>query len=167
MFFTMNIFKNYHAVLIALCLLNIACVKESHSVNIGPSQEESSNYVELSLPNTSRIALGAKQGDEYPVYWTENDCIAVNGIASQSIEIDKEDARRAVFHFGDNTLKYPYSIIYPHSDINSVDEPKVTIPAVQSYVEGSFSMESVPMCGYVRSKNDKIAMRYLAGLLRF
>ena len=163
----MNIFKNNCAILLAIFLLNMACVKESHSVNIGPSQEESSNYVELSLPNASRISLGAKQGDEYPVYWTENDCIAVNGIASQSIEIDKEDARRAIFRFGDNMLQYPFSIIYPHSEINSAETPKIIIPAEQSYVEGSFSMESVPMCGYVRSKNDKIAMRYLAGLLRF
>ena len=105
----MNIFKNNCAILLAIFLLNMACVKESHSVNIGPSQEESSNYVELSLPNASRISLGAKQGDEYPVYWTENDCIAVNGIASQSIEIDKEDARRAIFRFGDNMLQYPLS----------------------------------------------------------
>ncbi|MBP3551390.1 MAG: calcineurin-like phosphoesterase C-terminal domain-containing protein [Alistipes sp.] len=165
----MNTLKNYHFILLAIFLLSTACVKDSNSIQdeSGLTPEELSNSIELSLPHTTRISLGAKQGNEYPVYWSASDRIAVNGVASQSIEIDEDDARRAIFHFGDNYLTYPYSIIYPHSEVNSVETPKIIIPAEQSYVEGSFATESVPMCSYVSGKGEKITMRYLAGVLRF
>lgn len=153
-------------VLFATIISSVACTTPNESLE-GAGQGEASNTLELSLPATSRTVLGEKDGNIYPLYWSEEDCISVNGNASKSIEIDESDPRRAVFHFEDGKLKFPYNIVYPHSLVNSADNPKVLFLDQQEYVENSFAPQSAPMYGYTESRTAKITMKHLAGIIRF
>jgi len=114
----------------------------------------------------SRTSLGEKSGDVYPTYWTTGDCISVNGIKSNAVLIDAENASRATFEV-DGVLEYPYAITYPHTASSTKESPKVVFATEQHYTEGSFDNGSAPMCGYVEMKSNTIALRHLAGILRF
>ena len=115
--------------------------------------------------SVTRTYLGEKVGDVYPVYWSENDRIAVNGVQSESAIIDVEDATTAQFAIN-ASVKYPYSITYPYIASTSAAAPKVLFPAEQNYVAGTFASGDAPMCGYVSSDNGKVMLNHLAGVLR-
>lgn len=117
----------------------------------------------VSLAET-RISLGAKEGTTYPVYWSEGDCIVVNGVKSQSAQINVNNQASASFELG-GVVEYPYSITYPYCESTSAEQAIVVFPAKQSYVEGTFSSEAAPMCGYVKSGNS-VALNHLATVLR-
>ena len=118
----------------------------------------------ISLEQT-RTSLGDKVGDSYPVYWSEGDRIAINGERSATALIDTENRASASFTV-DANLKSPYCITYPYTEATSADAPKVLFPAEQRYVDGSFSSESAPMCGYATTANQSINLNHLAGVLR-
>lgn len=116
------------------------------------------------LPET-RTSLGEKSGEVYPIYWSEGDCISMNGKCSTEAVINSENRSSATFSVN-YLLNYPYRITYPYISITSYLAPKVVFPAEQSYVEGSFAQSSAPMCGYVESENDKVELKHLATVLR-
>ena len=111
----------------------------------------------------SRTSLGEKEGDTYPVYWSEGDRIALNGKRSEVAEINPDNPKVANFTIN-YTFRYPYRITYPYvADANS--SSCVNFPVEQSYVEGSFASESAPMCAYVASEGEKVEIKHLAGVL--
>ena len=112
----------------------------------------------------SRTSLGEKDGDTYPVYWSEGDRIALNGKRSEVAEINPDNPKVANFIIN-YTFSYPYRITYPYVAGTSSYSSRVVFPAEQSYVEGSFASESAPMCAYVASENDSIELKHLAGVL--
>ena len=114
----------------------------------------------------SRTALGAKNGDTYPTFWSVGDCIAVNGEKSNEVNIDLQNKAYATFSVG-AVLDYPYFITYPYTTSTTAKSPKVTFLAEQSYKEGSFAEDSAPMCGYVANSDENIVLKHLAGVLRF
>ena len=113
----------------------------------------------------SRTSLGDKLNDIYPVYWSEGDCICVNGVKSGTASINTSDRSRATFTI-DGVLEYPYSITYPYCQNSTAESARVVFSAEQSYTEGSFDKESAPMYGYATDSGN-IALRHLAGVLRF
>ena len=117
----------------------------------------------VSLAET-RTSLGAKEGTTYPVYWSEGDCIVINGIKSQTAQINTNNQASASFVLG-GVVEYPYSVTYPYCESTSAEQAIVVFPAKQSYVEGTFSSEAAPMCGYVKSGNS-VALNHLATVLR-
>ena len=127
--------------------------------------QDDSTSITISL-DSPRISLDPKKGEIYPMRWNEGDRIVVNGNQSQEAEIDPTNEQRALFQFNE-TLQYPYNITYPYTSTTSAKTPKVVVPTVQQYTEGTFAPESVPMCGYVTSKNEKIVLKNLVGLLKF
>ena len=118
----------------------------------------------IELPET-RTILGEKSGDSYPVYWSEGDCIAMNGKCSTEAVINNDNRSSATFSVN-YLLNYPYRITYPYVSTTSYLSPKVLFPSEQSYVEGSFAQSSAPMCGYVASENDNVELKHLAAVLR-
>ena len=118
----------------------------------------------VALPST-RTELGEKSGDSYPVYWSEGDCIAMNGKCSAEAVINAENRASASFSVN-YILNYPYRITYPYVSTTSYAYPKVVFPAEQSYVEGSFAQGSAPMCGYAESENVSLELKHLAAVLR-
>lgn len=142
-------------------------------VLIGCQNDMATEYIHYSGKTTisislaeSRTSLGEKSGKTYPTYWTMGDCISVNGIKSNAVLIDAENASRATFEV-DGVLAYPYAITYPHTASSTKESPKVVFATEQHYTEGSFDNGSAPMCGYVEMKSNTIALRHLAGILRF
>ena len=117
----------------------------------------------ISLPST-RTSLGEKEGATYPVYWSEGDCIAVNGVKSQAAQIDTENPAKARFEM-ESVVEYPYSITYPYCEATSAEQAKVVFPNKQSYVEGSFAQGCAPMYGYAKDGNG-VALNHLATVLR-
>ena len=119
----------------------------------------------ISLEQT-RTSLGAKEGENYPLYWSNGDRIAINGVASGEATISASDKSTASFEVS-STLSEPYHIIYPYSAELAGEVAKVIFPAEQNYVEGTFAQGCAPMCGYAESKSDEIKLKHLAGVLRF
>ena len=107
-----------------------------------------------------RTSLGEKADGSYPIFWSENDVLSLNGVASKSIEI-KEGGKVATFTW-DGTFEPPFCLAYPASD-----EGTVTFAAEQSYVEGTFSQNAVPMVAYAAESASELTLSYLAGVLQF
>ena len=120
---------------------------------------------EVELPGgESRTELGAKEGDTYPIYWSEGDRIVVNGVQSKPVEI-KENRKSASYEV-EAVLNAPYRVTYPYTSATSAEKPMVDFPALQNYKEGSFDMGAAPMCGYISGGNS-LMLNHLAGVLCF
>ena len=114
----------------------------------------------------SRTSLDEKREGIYPTFWSEGDCIAVNGAKSEVATIDPENKAVATFELS-GVLDHPYCITYPHTASTTAESPKVEFMAEQIYTSGSFANGSAPMCGYVAKGGEKIELEHLAGVLRF
>jgi hypothetical protein len=152
--------KRFTLLLAAICLLAMGCQNDTTTENMLPNGE---NTLTISLPST-RTSLGEKDGDNYPLYWSESDRIGVNGQISTSIEIDSQDAAKAKFSF-ENNISYPRHITYPYHASTTAECAVVEFPTVQSYMEGTFSEGSAPMFGYVESGNSAVTLKHLAAVL--
>ena len=146
---------------VALCAIMVAGCQTDTTCDL---QKAGTTTLSISIAQT-RTELGEKSNDTYPVYWSEGDCIAVNGIKSNAVSINEEDKTRATFTIN-SVLKYPYLITYPHTASTTTESPRVVFPAEQSYTEGSFAPESAPMCAYATENSNSIALKHLAGVLR-
>ena len=144
----------------SVALLFTACVKSSDDI----TPTDGATSLTISLEQT-RTSLGDKVGDNYPVYWSEGDKIAINGECSTPASINAENRASASFTV-DANLASPYCITYPYTSATTTSTPKVVFPAEQSYTEGTFSTESAPMCGYATTTAKSINLSHLAGVLR-
>lgn len=121
--------------------------------------------IEVALPKT-RIALGDKVDGIYSAYWSEGDKIVVNGILSEAVKIDAVDRSSATFEVRSGDLEYPFNVTYPYTSATSETTPIVEFKSEQTYTLGSFADGSAPMCGYA-NKGEKVALKHLAGVLKF
>ena len=153
-------------------VLAFSCVTdttEDLGVNLGEGQ---STTIDISLEE-SRTHLGVKapNGNEYPLYWSEGDKIAVNGEASDALGEEYHGQQQATFKFTGTLLNYPYNIVYPApaEGVKAVTagQQVVTFKTSQSYTAGSFAEGSVPMYGYVANEGASTALNHLTGVLRF
>ena len=149
-------------------LFAVSCttdVTEDLGVNIGQGQTS----ITLSLEE-SRTQLGEKTDGVYPLYWSEGDKIAVNGITSSEAQIDQENKAKAGFTFQGEVAR-PYNVVYPAPAEGVVATTENTYPvtflATQNYTAGTFESGAAPMYGYAATEGDAIAMQHLAGVLRF
>ncbi|MBO4935885.1 MAG: endonuclease/exonuclease/phosphatase family protein [Alistipes sp.] len=148
-----------------VCLLSLMVAGcNIDSINNAGAQNDATQLT-VALPRT-RIAMGDKDGDTYPLYWSEGDKIVANGVLSEEVKIDAEDKSCATFEIRSG-LSYPCTITCPYTSATTAAAPKVVFPSEQSYVEGSFAEHSVPMCGYVARQGDGVALKHLAGVLKF
>ena len=120
--------------------------------------------ISVSLQST-RTSLGEKGENSYPLYWSEGDCIAINGICSEEANISLANRSSAQFTFN-ATLAHPYAITYPHTAATSAEVAVVPFAAEQSYVENSTESGILPMYGYATNGNS-IKLNHLAAILRF
>ena len=146
---------------IAVVALFAGCVANGSDMDIVGGDKS----LTISLP-TTRTYIGEEANDAYPVYWSEGDRIALNGVCSHEAEIDAENKNLAVFTF-DAVLTYPYALTYPYTDGTNEERALVRFPTVQNYVENSTESGILPMYGYVADKNAQVKLNHLASLLRF
>ena len=116
-------------------LLVAGCVKE--------------NLVEPDVPQSGVTVLTANVDaatrtelqDDQKVLWTAGDKINVNGVESAALELE-EAAASAQFTF-EGVLQPTYKAVFPSSIYK--DATTVTLPAYQTYKEGTFSASASPM----------------------
>ena len=156
--------KRFSLILAVVAISFVAC-------QTGPSTEVVGGgggpvTLTVSISDT-RTVLGDKGADGvYPLSWSEGDKIVVNGIESESANISESDARIASFTV-QGSVGAPFNITYPYCESTTARAAKVYFSTEQNYVEGSFSEGSVPMCGYLAERSNKVELKHLSGLLRF
>ena len=141
-------------------LLTLGCVTNTPDIDTPNGH----STLTIALPAT-RTALGEKSGESYPIYWSERDCIAVNGVGSEAAHISANNPSSAEFSFN-VTLSYPYAVTYPFVESTSAESPIVAFAAEQNYVENSTEAGILPMYGYATS-GSAIRLNHLAAILRF
>lgn len=156
----MRKFTLFGAALFSLALSN--CNVDAPTNIVG---DETVTKIEVALPET-RIALGDKVNGIYSAYWSEGDKIVINGRLSDEVKIDSENKSYATFSVS-GVLDYPFNVTYPYTSATSEAAPIVEFKAEQAYTPGSFAEGSAPMCGYVAELGGKVALKHLAGILRF
>ena len=154
--------KKYLLLFVSMLLFAVGC-----QPNTPPEVVLDDNSLTLSLPLLqTRVALG-KEGDDntYPVYWGKGDRVVVNGVASDEVGSDEDNKSTATFDFGTEELSYPYNVTYPYCALSTAEKSYVEIPAVQTYVKGTISPKSAPLCGYAE-EGDNIGLNHLVAVLR-
>ena len=155
--------KKFSLILAIVAIFAVGCQTDNTSDNaVGVGDGA---ILSVALPQT-RTSLGEPDGNNYPVYWSEGDKIVVNGTLSEEIKINAEDNSRAEFLIKP-TPSYPLHITYPYCATTTAEQAVVEFVAEQAHVEGSFALGSAPMCGYAEVQTKTVAMKHLAGVLRF
>ena len=150
-----NLTKLFLAVSVAL--FSFACatdMTEDLGVNVGGK-----TVLSVSTPDAddTKTAISGKEGTAYKLVWSEGDQISVNGTVSEPLTNGGNG--NASFEF-EGVLDAPFNVLYPGNA-----EGKVTFPAVQNYLDGTFDLGSAPMYGYSADGNS-IQMSHLAGVVR-
>ena len=161
--------KHFFKVFTAVAMLfTVSCttdVTEDLRPNVGRGQTS----ITLSLEE-SRTQLGEKAEGIYPLFWSEGDKIAVNGIVSNEAQINGENKAKAEFTFA-GEVAHPYNVVYPApaEGVAATVEGAypVTFLAVQNYTEGTFQSGAAPMYGLATTEGDVVNLQHLAGVLRF
>ena len=107
----------------------------------------------------TKTSLGEKDGDTYPVYWSEGDKIALNGVASAALAAEFVGKTAAEFKW-EQEYELPYLLTYP-AGANGV----ITFDSSQAYAAGTFAVNTAPMYAYVTAEGA-VNLQHLAGVLR-
>lgn len=136
--------------------------------DLGIKLDGGQTQVSLSLDGT-KVHIGDKVGQEYPLFWSEGDKIAVNGIASAPLAAEAHGKTSATFTIEGN-LEYPYNIVYPapaEGAVAAEGMQVVSFLASQPYTAGTFAEGSTPLYAQVTTEGEAISLSHLAGVLRF
>ena len=153
--------KTLFTLIAVVATIFVGCQHDIPADNSATNDGKTVLTVAVASPRTS---LGEKSNGSYPVYWSNGDKLALNGVVSETTTVDAENPTVAKFTFG-ATLRYPYNVTYPYTSTTTAEAPKVEFLAEQNYVEGSFCEGSAPMYGYIANSGNKADMRHLAGVL--
>ena len=136
-------------VAVAVLLAGFACTTDA-TEELGVNTDVAQTEIVLSLEE-SRTQLGEKVDGVYPLYWSEGDKIAVNGVTSNEVATEAVGASAATFVV-DGTVSHPYNIVYPApaEGVSAVTEGcyPVVFPATQTYVAGNIDGNAAAMYGY-------------------
>ncbi len=178
-----NLAKIFMAVVAGM--FTFSCVTDTtEDLGIEVGKGGGKTQITLSLEE-SRTQLGEKADGLYPVYWSEGDAIAVNGVISTPLAAEAAGQSSATFQVNGD-VAYPYCVVYPASAAATVEESEgegeVTEPApvtaypvtfanVQPYTVGTFAPQSAPMYAYTVEAAEgeeqlPIQMQHLTGVLR-
>lgn len=128
-------------------LAAVSCAKEEQETVDRVAKTKHRTVLSATLPSP-KTALGDLTAGVWPNYWKTDDQIIVNGVTSEYLEAQYDGQDTATFTF-DELLTQPYYAAYPVSAVSDYNEgtATVTLPAVQSYVEGSYDPEAFILCG--------------------
>lgn len=113
--------------------------------------------------DATRTSLGAKDGDTYPVLWSKDDQVSVNGVVSKKIAEQFVGTSSAQFVV--EGVAAPYKVVYPAGAAAENGYVVVASP-VQDYVAGSFDGEfaGAAMVGY--SETEQVVMKNVCGFIK-
>ena len=147
--------KNLTKIFVAVAALVAVSCTTDVTEDLGVVADGQTEFV-LSLEQ-SRVQLGEKAGEIYPLYWSEGDKISVNGVASSELSVS---GNSAVATFTVSGVSTPYCIAYPAANAG-----EVVFAAEQSYVEGTFSNGASTMYGYSENGGG-VSLNHLTGVLK-
>ena len=83
--------------------------------------------LEIGLPSASKTYMGPSAEGKRPLYWSNGDKLALNGVYSEALSGIAEGSSTAKFRFeGDFTA--PYNVLYPHYFYST--ESQIELPQV-------------------------------------
>ena len=128
--------------------------------------DEGGVVLSISLESATRTSISAN-GDNgvYQACWSIGDQVVVNGVLSDKVSADNHNKPVVEFAFPEGGISAPYSVTYPYCSLTSAEKTYVEFPVVQTYVKGTISPNSAPMCGYAE-EGDNIGLNHLAAVLR-
>ncbi|MBP5559354.1 MAG: calcineurin-like phosphoesterase C-terminal domain-containing protein [Bacteroidales bacterium] len=144
--------------IIPLLILAAACTVE------GPENSGTTVLsVEISPDATKTyMAPDANPSGEHQVYWSEGDCLSLNGTASNPLTGIVQGTTSANFTFP-GVLNPPYSILYPASFWKNAST--ITLPAEQTYAAGSFAAGAEPLAGYT-ADGSTVSVSHLCAMVK-
>ena len=163
--------KVLYITIIGAALATLSCNKEignPEDTLVQGGNEVSGETVSftLSVPESdtgTRTTLGDKDGSAYPVLWSADDVITLNGTAATSFTPESGNASaKATFKLAN--LSAPYNFLYGGVSGQSA---QVSFPATQNYVAGGFDPAALPMYASLASRSDNVTFSHLAALLKF
>lgn len=113
----------------------------------GPETAFDTTVINASIEST-KTALGEKDGTAWPNYWKAGDQISINGVASEALDAEADGKSSASFSFS-GAVATPYYAAYPAAAVSdySNGSATITVPASQSYVAGSYDPAAFVMFG--------------------
>ncbi len=131
--------------LLPLCCVVVASCGES-SIDTPTLETPSGKTTVLTaiIGAETKTVMGEKEGNSYPISWSDGDMINVNGESSKAVSLEV-DSKTASFEF-ESELSTPYSAVYPSSAYKGAGV--ITIPSKQTYKQGSFDASSAVMLSY-------------------
>ncbi len=143
-----------------LLLSAYACSREEIDAP-APEKPAAKTEFRLGIADT-KTSLGASEDSKRKVYWSNGDQVAINGIASDELTEVGEEVSSAVFTF-DEAPVAPFNVIYPAGIYK--DASTVTLPAYQTWKQGTFDDGMFPMAGYSATGLDA-TMDYLCATIK-
>ncbi len=157
-------------------MLAFSCVTDTtEDLGIQIEGGKTTTEVVLSL-EAARTQLGEKAEGVYPLYWSEGDAIAINGVTSNPLA---EAGTAAALFTMTSEVAYPLCAVYPAPAavaVEEVAEPttvyQVEFLASQPYTVGTFAPNAAPMYAYgvapaEGEPAEALQMQHLSGVLRF
>ena len=141
-------------------LLVAGCVKENLIEPENPQQDVPGQTGVTELSAAVELPSKTVLQNDTKVLWTKGDAINVNGVQSVALELE-EPVGEVTFTF-ETVLTPPYKAVFPASVYK--DETTVTLPAYQTYKEGSFSATASPMAAF--SETSSLKFNHLCSVLK-
>jgi len=153
--------KVFNIFIALVTLAAISCTADTTNDCITTTNEGTTS-LSLSL-NSFRTHIGEKIDGEYPLSWSENDKISINGVASEALTTQLgANTPNATFIFNQEEFQAPYFIAYPATHTNN----QVTFAAAQTHKDNSsFGGNAAVMYGYGNDLNG-ITLEHLTTILR-
>lgn len=143
--------RRFFPIVAATALLFAGCAKE--------------NFVEPQVGGKTVLTAGIQtktlMQNDAEVLWTNGDVINVNGVNSAALALTEPSAT-AEFTF-DAVLEHPYKAVFPASIYK--DGSTVTLPAYQTYAEGTFAQNAAPMAAYLE-EGSNLGFKNLANVVK-
>lgn len=149
----------YFTIFAAAALL-ASCAKDA--LNEAPEVKVEKFRLTVGLPQEGKIVMGESVNNSRPLYWSDGDQIAVNGIESEALSGLEEHTTATEFTFGE-ALTTPYNVLYP----SAISGPsnQIVLPAIQTYKSDGFADGMFPMAGY-SADGSSITMSPLCAVVK-
>lgn len=152
--------KIFFPIVMMASLLVAGCAKENLIEPEAPQQDAPGQTGVTELSAAVELPSKTVLQNDTKVLWTNGDAINVNGTQSAALELE-EPVGEATFTFK-TVLTPPYKAVFPASIYK--DATTVTLPAYQTYKEGTFSATASPMAAF--SETSSLKFNHLCSVLK-
>lgn len=141
-----------------------ACLLAAAVVSCNKNQEpEEVTVLKVTTAHGTKTHMGASVEGVRPVYWSDGDQLALNGIASTALSGVGETAASADFSFA-GTINHPYRLLYPASFTTTADPETITLPETQSWAAGGVATNTMPLVGYL-AEGSSVTLSHISTIL--